>query len=496
MEPVPLRNCMDQLKSLEYSPILGNNLVNQGSKIQSQIPSFNHPGRQRNSSTSSITKATSPLTRKRLFSQTTPPEDVKGDSKLLKMDQKQLDESLSRFLNEMRQENQKQNDKNSENLNKTLKDHLTNTEKIISDKFSLLTGQISEIKVKQATETAERESLKNTVDNLQKQVNSLQQKLNEVESNATSSLEGNTEGIVEALLPLVQDTLAEKIDYNTAEVKAFNNQAKANYYQSLVNDIKSVEKDVMLYGFKPTNRANLQEEIESVLFADIMELEGLSCEAVAIGVAREDRPQAVRLSFETVEARNTLLGRAFKLPRRISLEKCMPRRYRNKNKEFKRYAWQLKQVDTDLVTRIVFRGHKLILEMKQKDAGDSKFDWTIVKEYFPEPESPTPKSDRSQIRTGLMPSKTIEMVGKNYVFLSDLTALEDDSKTLSYFKEVYLNKEDLDSIMEIDSDNMMTKRFLKIKLNDRKSCLDFKNKYEKAPFNGKSPRISVFLENE
>ena len=88
------------------------------------------------------------------------------------------------------------------------------------------------------------------------------------------------------------------------------------------------------------------------------------------------------------------------------------------------------------------------------------------------------------------------MVGKNYVFLSDLTALEDDSKTLSYFKEVYLNKEDLDSIMEIDSDNMMTKCFLKIKLNDRKSCLDFKNKYEKAPFNGKSPRISVFLENE
>ena len=95
----------------------------------------------------------------------------------------------------------------------------------------------------------------------------------------------------------------------------------------------------------------------------------------------------------------------------------MPRRYRNKNREFKSYAWQLKQVDKSLVTRIIFKGHKLTLEMKQKDLEETKYDWTIVREYSPEPESPTPKSDTSRIRTGLIPSKTIEMVDKNYVSL-------------------------------------------------------------------------------
>ena len=77
-------------------------------------------------------------------------------------------------------------------------------------------------------------------------------------------------------MPLVTAQLSENINNNTAEVKAYNEQAKATYFQSLVNEIKSLEKDVMLYGFRSEGGTNISSEIEKKVFEEIMNINDIN----------------------------------------------------------------------------------------------------------------------------------------------------------------------------------------------------------------------------
>ena len=83
----------------------------------------------------------------------------------------------------------------------------------------------------------------------------------------------------------------------------------------------------------------------------------------------------------------------------------------------------------DVQTRVSFKGHKLILEFKQhdeiSDEGEIKYDWSIAKEYFPQPESPTDRSEARRNRLGLQPSKTIEQIGTSKVIMSNLNIVGD-----------------------------------------------------------------------
>ena len=163
-----------------------------------------------------------------------------------------------------------------------------------------------------------------------------------------------------------------------------------------------------------------------------------------------------------------------------------------KNRDFKEYSWQLKEA-ANVKTRTVFKGHKLVLEMKQHDDTSTKYDWTIVKEYYPEPESPTDRSEANRSREGLIPSQTIEMVNINKVILSDLSVMTDKMTTMAYFQNVYLLGDDRKKVLFINGEQVMAKRLLIITLSNRQECFDFKAKYEKIEFNGKNPRVSVFL---
>ena len=131
--------------------------------------------------------------------------------------------------------------------------------------------------------------------------------------------------------------------------------------------------------------------------------------------------------------------------------------------------------------------------MKQKDQENKKYDWTIAKEYYPEPQSPTDHAEIKRNREGLFPSKTVEMVDKNFIFLSNLSVKESKDATVQYFKEVYLSKDDISKITEISADQIMEKNYMKVKLLNREHCHEFKKKYEKQPFNGNAPRVTVLL---
>ena len=249
----------------------------------------------------------------------------------------------------------------------------------------------------------------------------------------------------------------------------------------------------MLYGFNAEVAGDLNELLKTQVFNDILELSIDNFKATKVGLVRGDRPLPIRISFESVEDKNNVIGNAFKLPRGISLERCMPRRYRTKNREFRRYGWELKQADDSIVTRTIFKGHKLVLEMKQKDEEGKKYDWTIAKEYYPEPISPTDHSEVRRNREGLHPSKTIDMIDKNFVFFSDLTVKESKETTVKYFEEVYLSREDRSKVSDVSAEQVMDKRFLKLKLSSREQCHELKKKYEKQPFNGVTPKVTVLL---
>ena len=110
-------------------------------------------------------------------------------------------------------------------------------------------------------------------------------------------------------MPRVTEALSETINANTAEVKAYNAQAKATYFQSLVNEIKSLEKDVMLYGFK-SEETDLTVEISRKIFQESLELVNVNFKAEMIGGSRGGRPPAIRLRFSSVEARNNVLSKS------------------------------------------------------------------------------------------------------------------------------------------------------------------------------------------
>ena len=328
---------------------------------------------------------------------------------------------------------------------------------------------------------------------MQATVSTLEGKVSDMNDRIDTATGPDTQAIVDSLLPLVTEALSDQINSNTAQVKAYNNQAKATYFQSLVNEIKTFEKDMMLYGYKPDGGPDLASEIKMKVFKDIMGIDIPQVKAEFVGNAIGDKPKAIRVSFMSADARNNVLREGYKLPRGTSVEKSMPRRYRPKNKDFKRFGWELKQVDTSLVTRTVFKGHKLVLEMKQKNEDDTKYDWTIAKEYYPEPESPTDHGEAKRSREGLKPSKTIEMVSKNFVFFSNLTIKEDQGNTVNYFLDTYLTQGDKDKVVAAHAEQVTSKYFMKVELLDRKACHKFKEKYEKLPFNGKTPKVAVFL---
>jgi hypothetical protein len=198
------------------------------------------------------------------------------------------------------------------------------------------------------------------------------------------------------------------------------------------------------------------------------------------------------VSFPSSETRNSVCKQEPKLPKDIKINKCLPVRYRQPSRDFREYSWQLKEA-ANVQTRVVFKGHKLVLEMRQPDDGEIKYDWSIAKEYFPQPESPTDRTETQRDRQGLKASKTIEEIGTKRVILSNLTVTADKDATEAYFRNTFLKAEDKHKIESVDSDKVVAKKILVVTLSTKQDCADFKDRYEKIDFNGQKPRISVML---
>ena len=118
-------------------------------------------------------------------------------------------------------------------------------------------------------------------------------------------------------------------------------------------------------------------------------------------------------------------------------------------------------------TRTVFKAHNLVLEMKDLDEGEQKSDWMIMKEFYPEPETPTDKGETNRTRVGFKATKPLE-------------------------EKKYLTNGDDTKVLQVNTDKI-EKKLLIVTLTDRKTCFDFATKYKTVKFNDSEPRISVLL---
>ena len=127
------------------------------------------------------------------------------------MDPKQLKSTLDKFLETIREENQKHKDKSREDITQLLNTKFAESESNIAEKF----GQISDLQKKQEEETDARRQIQAKMEGLQQQIDSLEDK---VEGSHMPAVD--TDKLVDSIMPLVTEELSERINDNTAEVKA------------------------------------------------------------------------------------------------------------------------------------------------------------------------------------------------------------------------------------------------------------------------------------
>ena len=364
---------------------------------------------------------------------------------------------------------------------------MADSEKRISDKleskFVQLTDQITDLRTKQESEIKAREDLEGKVNTMQEQFETLNAKIDQ-------NTPPNAEALAEALDSKIEEAVSR-------HMKSKDTQINATYFQSLANELKNHEKDLMIYGYHSDGSPDLVAQIRQKVFKDKLDVDIGQFKAVQVGSESNDKPKPIRVSFPSAETRNFVCRQAYKLPRgprNLQIEKCLPQRYRQKNKDFRHYGWQLREA-ANVQTRVVTKGHKLVLEFKQHDEGEEKFDWTIAKEYFPQPVSPTDRTEAERDRRGLKPSKTIEQIGTNKVILANLTVNADLDSTMAYFENNFIEPTDKDKVDQVDSSKLINKNMLIVSLSSKQECNLFKAKYEKKDFNGHKPRISVMLGN-
>ena len=168
---------------------------------------------------------------------------------------------------------------------------------------------MSEIKSRQDQESLARQDLETKVNGLQAQYGNVSDQLDRL---ATQPPVVDHAELARLLLPQVTADLS-------GQLKTHNHQAKATYFQSLVNKIKEHETGMKIYGFKPTGGTDLVTDIRTNLIENEMGLQIDQLKAVKVGVAKLNEAQPIRITFANAETRNAVLGKGKKYQKVLGL---------------------------------------------------------------------------------------------------------------------------------------------------------------------------------
>ena len=206
----------------------------------------------------------------------------------------------------------------NENM-KSMGDTITNTIKADNQtRFDDLTAQVVEIKSKQDEEANARIDIENKVNNLQKNQAEMADKLEQVQAVAQPDIAE----LAMQLLPLLVDKLAPEVKTSLAkEINLNTAHANASYCQTLVSEIKQHETGLMLYGFKPEDGSNLENEIRTKLFKTHMDLDIGNFRIFKFESKDANKPPSFRITLGSSDIRNSILSRGKRLPRGTRVEK-------------------------------------------------------------------------------------------------------------------------------------------------------------------------------
>ena len=197
------------------------------------------------------------------------------------------------------------------------------------------------------------------------------------------------------------------------------------------------------------------------------------------------------VTFSSFHTRNQILGLGYKLTKGMNIEKCVPRDYRAKNKEFLHIGWQLKiAMRNTIKTRVVFMGHLICLQVKKKDEGGAKFDWVIQKEWFPPQQKSGDRSEASRNRSGLTPTPEIQEKDRCFVIFTDLVPDPEGKKDMiDSFKKDYV--EGIHQQQIKDTVDHTNKGIIMIKVMSKEICEHWEQHYAQKKFNGALPKIQL-----
>ena len=136
-------------------------------------------------------------------------------------------------------------------------------------------------------------------------------------------------------------------------------------------------------------------------------------------------------------------------------------------------------------------GHLLVLQVKNVDDLELKYDWVNRIEWFPPKSDPTAKAEPKKSRPGLTPTALLTESELNFVVFNDLTTDHsgDKGKLLPYMLTEYL--EDRHKTQVGETLNRSEENRILIKVASKEIAKEWRDLYSKKPFNGKNPTIEL-----
>lgn len=331
----------------------------------------------------------------------------------------------------------------------------------ISSSCKEIKDDVRTLKENLETEKAKRVELESSMDALNLRVDELEKKID-----GKKVLE--MPEIVEQVLPKVRENLSEQLD--------------GAYFSELAQEMRKHEKVVVIFGFKGGEGEQLVTELKG-LFKNSLGVEIESIIAQKMGVAKEGKEPPIRVEFQTFIDRNNVLKNSKKIPTGIKVVKSLPQKYRDKSAEFLTLGWQLR-VTKNVITRVIPNGHLLMLQMKKPDEGNLKFDWTIVKEWYPKRGEGGSHAHRGGEGSVGIPTQPLTQEDKNKVIIADMPEMSEVDMKNKF--ELFLEKGDKKNI----SDTYFTEKYIILSFKQKDKSQDFLRKYRGKFFDGKKVKIS------
>ena len=357
--------------------------------------------------------------------------------------------------------------------------NFVNIEKNLGDKIESVQNEVNGIKLKQTAEQEERIKLGLELVDLREQVKILTNRLDTLPPPPPPP---DMKDLAQNVMPLVSTT--------------FSKEFKHAHVQNLTNEIRKEENSLMLYGYKPEGGLDLFMQmgnfLKDTLKVDFM-VGQFKVEKIGRGeVGKREAP--LKLSFSSFDIRNQVLRFGPNLPNNLKMEKCLPKEYREQNKDFLAQGWQLKKaLKNSIKTRVVLVGHILCLQVKKLDHNDTKYDWVMHKEFVPPQSTPTDKAKSNKTRPGFTASPQLTDEDQAFLIFSDLAPGEDDTvPMLTMFKDSYILATHKELVLDtIDSVDRNGKHKIFVRLATMDLCKEWLRFYKHNAFNGSNPTIEL-----